>query len=116
MHPEITHGARVACHIGLNVPLTESSAVAGNEWCVPYPREIHRPTWLDISTHVRPCPLFNYRPNMTAFTHIYGYMSDVFLKLFLFYLLLAVSPRHACGWNKKSIHDHRQYRKHQYTI
>ena len=30
--------------------------------------------------------------------------------------ILAVSPRHACGWNKKSIHDHRQYRKHQYTI
>ena len=94
MHPEITHGARVACHIGLNVPLTESSAVAGNEWCVPYPREVHRPTCLDISTHVRPCPLFNYIPNMTAFTHIYvhvrldGYMSDVFFKLFLFYLLL----------------------------
>ena len=93
MHPEITHGARVACHIGLNVPLTESSAVAGNEWCVPYPREVHRPTCLDISTHVRPCPLFNYRPNMTAFTHIYvhvrldGYMSDVFLELCLFVII-----------------------------
>ena len=36
--------------------------------------------------------------------------------VFIFIVKLAVSPRHACGWNKKSIHDHRQYRKHQYTI
>ena len=27
------------------------------------------------------------------------------LSLFRLYWLLAVSPRHACGWNKKSIHE-----------
>ena len=49
MHTEITHGACVACHIGLNVPLTESSAVAGNEWCLPYPREVHGLTLTHLS-------------------------------------------------------------------